>query len=166
MQWAIAAGARVIATASNAEDRALCLQLGAHAVCNHRDADWGRQVQASNAGDKVDRVIDVEFGANLPQVLGCIRTGGTIATYASTQVREPQLPFLQMMFLDLTIRMVIVYAMPEAAKLHAIADITSALASSSLQHRIAHTLEFAAMAHAHELVEQGGCGGCVVVRLE
>jgi NADPH:quinone reductase-like Zn-dependent oxidoreductase len=165
MQWARAAGARVIATASNEEDRAQCLQLGAHAVCNHRDADWGRQVQASNAGEKVDRVIDVEFGANLPQVLECIRTGGTIATYSSTQVREPQIPFLQMMFMDLTIRMVIVYAMPEPAKQRAIVDITTALEAGSLRHRVPHVLAFADMVRAHELIEQGGCGGCVVVAL-
>jgi NADPH2:quinone reductase len=163
IQWARAAGARVIATASNAKDRVLCLQLGAHAVCNHREANWGWEVQASNAGEKVDRVIDVEFGANLPQVLECIGTGGTIATYASTQVREPQLPFLQMMFMDLTIRMVIVYAMPEAAKQHAITDINAALEAGSLQHRIAHSLAFTEMARAHELIEAGGFGGCVVV---
>ena len=48
-------------------------------------------------------MVDVEFGANLPELLNCVRIGATIATYSSTQVREPQLPFLQMMFMDLTI---------------------------------------------------------------
>ena len=166
IQWARAAGARVIASASNPQDRALCLELGVEGVCNHREADWGEQVLECNQGQKVDRVIDVEFGANLPQVLACIRTGGTIATYSSTQEREPRLPFLQMMFMDLTVRMVIVYAMPEAAKQHAMAGIDAALASGGLQHRIAHRLPLADVARAHELVEQGGFGGCVVLMLE
>jgi len=163
IQWARAAGATVIATASNPRDRQLCLDLGAVAVCNHRETDWGQQVLAANGGEKVDRVVDVEFGANLPQLLECIRTGATIATYSSTQVREPTLPFLQMMFMDLTIRMVIVYAMPEQAKDQAVSDINAALEAGSLQHRVAHVLPLEQVARAHELIEEGGFGGCVVL---
>ena len=96
----------------------------------------------------------------------CAAIGCTIATYSSTQVREPQLPFLQMMFMDLTIRMVIVYAMPEAAKAHAVADITAALESDSLRHRIAHVVPLQEQARAHELIEQGGFGGCVVISID
>lgn len=117
-------------------------------------------------GQKVDRVIDVEFGANLPEVLKLIGTGGTIATYSSTQVKEPKLPFLQMMYLNLSLQLVIVYAMPEEAKQTAIADIHAKLSSDELQHRIAHVLDFEDMARSHELIEQGGFGGCVVVRID
>jgi NADPH:quinone reductase-like Zn-dependent oxidoreductase len=113
----------------------------------------------------MNRVVDVEFGANLPQLLKCLGTGATIATYSSTQVREPQLPFLQMMFMDLTLRMVIVYAMPEEAKVQAVADICQLLEAGSLQHRVAHSLPFEDMVKSHELIEQGGFGGCVVVSL-
>jgi len=111
-------------------------------------------------------VIDVEFGANLPEVLKLIRPGGTIATYSSTQVSEPKLPFFQMMYLDLTIHFVIVYAMPEAAKQLAIADISDKLATDKLKHRIAHTVPLSEIAHAHELIEQGGFRGCVVLTLD
>ena len=166
IQWAKQAGATVIATASNEEDKALCLGLGADAVVNHREQEWGQQVLAATDGEKVQRVIDVEFGANLPQVMECAAIGCTIATYSSTQVREPQLPFLQMMFMDLTIRMVIVYAMPESAKAQAIADISSALAAGSLQHRVAHVVPLKEQASAHQLIEQGGFGGCVVISID
>jgi len=108
-------------------------------------------------------VIDVEFGANLPEVLNCIRTSGVIATYSSTQVKEPQLPFFRMMYLDLTVHFVIVYSMPEPAKKHAIADITQAFRDGMLQHRIAGRVPLAEIARANELVEQGGSNGCVVV---
>ncbi len=60
--------------------------------------------------------------------------------------------------------MVIVYAIPEAAKQAAIADINEKLANEELQHRIAHALEFDQMVRSHELIEQGGFGGSVVVR--
>ena len=165
IQWAKWAGATVIATASNAADEATCRALGADHVVNHRQDNWGEAVLACTAGERVERVVEVEFGANLQQVLTCVATGATIATYSSTVVKEPQLPFIQMMFMDLTLRMVLVYAMPETAKRQAIADTCQLLEAGSLQHRIAHRLPFEQMARSHELIEQGGFGGCVVVAM-
>lgn len=166
IQWASQAGAWVIATASNPNDASRCRAMGAREVVNHREAGWGEQVQELMAGELVDRVIDVEFGANLPEVLKCIRIGGTIATYSSTVVPEPCLPFKDMMFMDLTIRMVIVYAMPEEAKAAAVADTQEALRKGTLDHRIAHRLPLEQVARSHELIEEGGFGGCVVLTLD
>ena len=164
IQWASQAGAQVIATASNDTDAKSCRLAGAAMIVNHRDDDWVAQAIAANEGNKVDRVIDVEFGANLPAVLDMIRTSGTIVTYSSTVVAEPKLPFYRMMFMDLVIRLVIVYAMPEEAKQAAMDDIEKALSADSLQHRIAHVLTLDEIAQAQELIEQGGFRGCVVVK--
>jgi len=165
IQWAHRAGARVIATASNEQDAAACREAGAEAVINHRESGWGRAMLDLTGGQKVDRVIEVEFGANLPELLHCVRIGATIATYSSTVVPEPALPFRTMMFMDLTVRMVIVYAMPEEAKAQAVADTQAALTEGSLQHRIAETLPFDQMAKAHEIIEEGSVRGCVVVTI-
>jgi NADPH:quinone reductase-like Zn-dependent oxidoreductase len=166
IQWAKLAGAKVIATASNPTDEASCMAAGADLVVNHREANWGDKVQEVNDGEKVDRVIDVEFGFNLPEVLKCIRTGGVIATYGNTQIKEPKLPFMQMLFMDLTIKMTIVYAMPETAKQQAIKDIYSALSADQLKHRVTHVLPFKQMAKSHELIEQSNLRGCVIVDIE
>ena len=165
IQWAHRAGARVIATASNEQDAAVCREAGAEAVVNHREPEWGQAVLDLTGGQKIDRVIEVEFGANLPELLQCVRTGATIATYSSTVVPEPALPFRTMMFMDLTVRMVIVYAMPEEAKAKAVADTQAALTEDGLQHRIAETLPFDQMAKAHEIIEEGSVRGCVVVTI-
>lgn len=166
IQWASQSGASVIATASNPDDVALCKSLGAEHVVNHRDAEWSEQVLEATSGKRVDRVVDVEFGGNLSQVLKLINTSGVIATYSSTQVREPQLPFMQMMYLDLTIRMVIVYAMPESAKQEAIVAITDSLRLDQLKHRVTHELGLNQIGKAHELIEQGGFGGAVIVHMD
>jgi NADPH:quinone reductase-like Zn-dependent oxidoreductase len=71
-----------------------------------------------------------------------------------------------MMFLDLTLRMVIVYAMPEEAKEQAIADTCELMRAGKLQHRIAHNLPFSEMVQAQELIEQGGFRGCVIVSID
>ncbi|MCH8336589.1 MAG: NADPH:quinone reductase [Proteobacteria bacterium] len=166
VQWASQAGATVIATASNDEDRETCLSAGAHHVVNHRSDDVVAEIMAVTNGELVDRIVDVEFGGNLPTSIEVLRIGGTIAAYASTNVPEPTLPFFQMMYKDITIRCVIVYAMPEAAKAHAIADIKNALSTSALQHRIAHTLPLGQIAQSSELVEQGTIRGAVVLTID
>ncbi len=163
IQWAKSAGARVVATASNPGDEQACREVGADAIVNHRETGWGERVKAANRGQPVDRVVDVEFGANLPEVLQCIRVGGTIATYSSMQEREPKLPFYRMMFMDLTVRMVLVYVMPESAKQSAIADIGKLLSKGGFQHRIAQRLPLDRLAEASEIVERSELRGCVVV---
>lgn len=166
IQWARQGGARVYATASCEADATACIEAGAEEVVSHREPDWCQEVLTANGGRKLDRIVDVEFGANLGQTLELIRTGGTIATYSSTQAPQPQIPFLRMMYLDLTIRLVIVYAMPEAAKYEAIADLDRYLRDGRLIHRVAHVIPLDEIARSHELVEQGGFRGCVVVRTE
>ncbi len=166
VQWASQAGATVIATASNDDDKAVCEAAGAAHVVNHRGDDVVSAVLEATGGELVDRIVDVEFGANLATSIEILRIGGTIATYSSTQVSEPKLPFFQMMYKDITIRCVIVYAMPEAAKEHAIADIENALSADKLQHRIAHTLPLADIAKSNELVEQGSIRGAVVLTID
>jgi len=166
VQWASQAGATVIATASNDEDRDTCLAAGAKHVVNHRSDDVVAEVMSATAGQSVDRIVDVEFGANLPTSVEVLRIGGTIATYSSTQVTEPKLPFFQMMYKDITVRCVIVYAMPEAAKEQAIVDIEKALSANTLRHRIARTLPLDDIAESNELVEQGTIRGAVVLTID
>lgn len=166
VQWASQAGANVIASASNAADADACLSAGAAHVVNHRDEDMCASIFEVTGGVPVDRVIDVEFGANLPASLEVLRIGGTIATYSSTQVPEPQLPFFQMMYKDVTVQFVIVYAMPEAAKQHAIADIETALKDGRLQHRVAHELSLDDIVKGNELIEEGSIRGSVVLNID
>lgn len=163
IQFARDNGATVIATASSGQPRDDCMEAGALHVVDHHAPDWQRAVLAATNGRKIDRVVDVEFGANLPKVLDLIRIGGVIATYSSTVVAEPALPFRRMMFMDLTLRLVIVYAMPEAAKAHAVADITAALKTGRLRHRIARRFDLDNFAKSNLAVENGGLNGCVVV---
>lgn len=166
IQWASQAAATVIATASNDADKAVCENAGAHFVVNHRDDDVVGAIMDVTSGALIDRVIDVEFGANLPTSIAILKVGGVIATYSSTQITEPTLPFLQMMYKDLTIRLIIVYAMPESAKQHAIQDIAVALAADSLHHRIAEVLPLDEIGRANEVIEQGNTRGAVLLAVE
>ena len=166
IQWAKMGGATVIATASSETSEQQCIEAGADFVVDHTNPDMVDNVLAFTQGIKVDRVIDVEFGANLERVLKLIRVGGVIASYSSMSVPQPKLPFKEMMFLDLTIRLVIVYAIPEEAKQDAISDITQALEANNLLHRIAASYPLRDIADANRKIEKGGFYGCVVVDIE
>ncbi len=166
IQWAKQAGAIVIATASSEESRQQCIDAGADCVVDHSDPQMVTQVLDYSDGVRIDRVIDVEFGANLNSSLALLKVGGTLASYSSTVVPEPLLPFRQMMFMDLTIRMIIVYAMPEEAKRAAIADISQALQKNNLQHRIAAQYPLQDIALANQKIENAGFYGCVILDIE
>lgn len=166
IQWAAQAGATVIATASNTADVEACKEAGAKHVVNHRGDDVTADILSATGNALVDRVVDVEFGANLPVSVDVLKTGGVIATYSSTQVTEPKLPFFTMMYKDLTVRTIIVYAMPEDAKSQAIQDIDAALTAGTLQHRIAETLPLDEIARGNEIIEQGSIRGAVVLTID
>ena len=166
IQWASQAGATVIATASNDADAKTCRAAGAAHVVNHRDEQVAAAILDATGGQLIDRVVDLEFGANLQTSVAVIRVGGIIATYGSVQEAEPVLPFFTMMYKDLTVRFVIVYAMPEEAKMHAIADIDRALRRGRLDHRIAHALPLEQIAQANQIIEAGTCRGAVILTLD
>ena len=165
VQWASQAGATVIATASNDTDASACINAGASKVVDHRDDNYAAAILDATGGEPVDRIIEVEFGINLQTSIEVIRTGGVIATYSSMQDPQPKLPFFRMMYKDLTLRFVIVYAMPESAKQFAIADIERALDADLLQHRIAQEFPLEEIAQSNELVEQSGVRGTVILRI-
>ena len=71
-----------------------------------------------------------------------------------------------MMYMDLTVRLVIVYAMPDQAKMDAIFDITDALKKNRLSHRIMKSFNLNDIASSHELIESGTTNGCVLINID
>lgn len=80
LQFAKAAGARVIATSSSDAKLERLRRLGADAVINYKaEPEWGRKVRALTDGRGVDHVIEVGGGATLMQSITACRTGGHVA---------------------------------------------------------------------------------------
>lgn len=74
LQFARAAGARVIATSGSPEKADRLLALGAHVVVDRMDPEWGHAVRRHCEGG-VDHVIEVA-GGDLSQSLQALRVGG------------------------------------------------------------------------------------------
>lgn len=163
VQLARWAGASVIATASSADKAEHARKAGAHAVINYRTEDIGARLREITGGEGVDRVVDVEFGANLPAYVKALRPDAVVATYASMKVPEPRLPFYELMRLNFTLRMVFVYTLPPAAKARALADIARWIASGRPKFAIAARFPLREIVAAHELVESGDKVGHVIL---
>ena len=139
---------------------------GADLITGHPGKESTQAIIEFTKGAGVDRIVEGEFGGNLNNILDVLKTNGIIATYASIAQPTPEIPFYQMMYKDITIRLVIVYAMPQEAKNNAAKDISDSLKKGILKHRIAHTLPLSEIAKGHELIEQGGFVGCVVLNCD
>ncbi|MFK7934645.1 MAG: NAD(P)-dependent alcohol dehydrogenase [Saprospiraceae bacterium] len=78
LQFAKAAGARVIATTSSEEKAARLKSMGAEAVINYKtDARWGKTIFKLTDGG-VDHVLDVGGGSTMKQSLEAVRIGGSV----------------------------------------------------------------------------------------
>jgi len=166
IQWAKHLGATVIATAGSENSRKECIGAGADLIIGHPGENTTTEIKDFTNGNGVDRIVEGEFGGNLNSVLDVLKTSGTIATYASMANPTPEIPFYRMMFKDITVRLVMVYAMPENARNNAAKDISDYLKKGILKHRIAHTLPLSEIAKGHQLIETGGFVGCVVLNCE
>jgi NADPH2:quinone reductase len=164
IQLARWAGARqVIATVSGDAKARHAEAAGATAIVNYRQEDVVERVRELTGGRGVDRIVEVEFGGNLQASQELIVDNGVIAAYASGAEMEPRLPFYPLMFKAVTLRLVLVYLLPEAARRQAIDDLTRALREDALQHTIAARYPLDRVAEAHAAVEAGDKIGTVVV---
>ena len=79
LQFAKAAGARVIVTSSSDEKLARLRAMGADIAINYRDEPhWDRTVLRETGGKRVDRVVELGGAATLPRSLAVVRPGGEV----------------------------------------------------------------------------------------
>jgi NADPH:quinone reductase-like Zn-dependent oxidoreductase len=155
----------VITTVSSPAKAALARESGADATIDRRSEDVVERVLELTEGQGVDRIVEVDFGANLEQDVALIRPNGVIASYSSTTRPEPVLPYYPLAYKGVTLRLVQGHILPGPARVQALADIGAGLQDRGLRHRIAATFALEETAAAHELLESGTVSGNVVVTI-
>lgn len=163
IQLAKWAGARVIATVSNDAKAAHARAAGADFVINYRGEDVAARIKAEAAG--VDRIVEVDFGKNLPVSAQVLNPDGVIACYASTSIPRPQYPYPEMLWRNPVVRQVFVYTMSDAAKAQAHADIARWLQSTQPLFAIAARFSLDEIVAAHDAVESGSKIGHVLLAM-
>ena len=100
IQLARRRGARVVATASTAEKRALCLTLGAEQAWDYDEARAGLKAWHREG---VDVVVEHPGAATWPLSMRAVRWGGTVVTCGATSGHEVSLDLRAVFFKQLSI---------------------------------------------------------------
>ncbi|KAK1597104.1 zinc-binding dehydrogenase [Colletotrichum navitas] len=95
IQFAKAAGARVISTTSSVEKAKILEELGVDHIINYRDTvDWGLEAKRLTGGSGVDLVVEIAGETTLSQSLASVKLDGTIVTtgYAGGEAKGQKVP--------------------------------------------------------------------------
>jgi NADPH2:quinone reductase len=166
IQFAKLAGARVIATVSGAAKAAHARAAGADDTVDYTQQDVVARVLQLTQAQGVDRIIEVDLGANLAIDVPLIKVNGNIASYSSSAVPEPVFPYYPLAYKGVNLRLVQGFNLPREARDAALADITRWCEQGMLQHAIGAVFPLEQIAQAHESVEQRRVIGNVVLRID
>lgn len=163
--FASLAGARVIATVGSAEGADLARAAGASLVIDRYNEDVVARVLAETGGAGVPRIVEVDFGANIAADVALIAPNGTIASYSSTAVPEPVLPYYPLAYKGVTVHFVQAYILPPAARAAGLEAITKLMQEGRLTHPPIKAFPLAETAAAHTFAETGAGYAKTVVTL-
>jgi NADPH2:quinone reductase len=163
VQFAKWGGARVIATVSSEAKAEQARLAGADLVINYKTEDVVAKAMAFTGGRGVDRVVDVDFGGNIATTLKLMAMNAIIAVYATNGNRTPMIPMRDLMEKCITVRTLVLFALPPPLLEAAQADITKWLAAGKRLHNIAAQFPLGETAQAHQAVEKGDKLGTVIV---
>ena len=160
VQMARIGGARVLATVSNSKAAEHARTAGADAVIDRHHEGVATRVLALTGGRGVDRIVEVDFAANLDTDIRCLRDNGTIASYSCSSDANPSLPYYRFAAKGLNLRFIQGFSLPEPARNEAIAFIDQH--APSLDITVGAAFELDDIALAHQRVETGGIGNTVL----
>ncbi|KAK1948672.1 zinc-binding dehydrogenase [Colletotrichum sublineola] len=95
IQFAKAAGARVISTTSSAAKAKILEELAVDHIINYRETvDWGLEAKRLTGGAGVDLVVEIAGATTLSQSLASVKLDGTIVTtgYAGGEAKGQGVP--------------------------------------------------------------------------
>ena len=165
IQFAALLGAtRVIATVSSPEKAELAKAAGATDIVFYKTENLVERVAAITSGAGVDRIIEMDIGANGAADAEMLKLGGACVTYGSGSTPF-QLNFFPLIAKNLQFKFFIVYNLTAEDRARATSTLTDLLTKGKLIHNIAARMPLADIAKAHELVESGKAIGNVVVGL-
>jgi NADPH:quinone reductase len=166
VQWSKWGGATVIATVSRPEQAEIAKVAGADDIINYKHEDVVARIRELTGKEcGVDRLVDVNFAANVAIADATLNTNGVVVLYAGNPGELLNIPIVPWEFRNITIRMIRVYTVPQAAKDAAIRDITTALEAGILHFQIAKTFSLQQVADAHEAQDSGQTIGKIIIEM-
>jgi NADPH:quinone reductase-like Zn-dependent oxidoreductase len=163
-QFCLWDGAEVIATVSSPSKAEHARSLGIRHVIDYRREDVAARILDITAGKGVERVIEVDFGANIAVCAAVLAPNGTIAAYSSSRDRNPVLDYYAFARKGARLHFVQGMILSRRAREDAARDILAALQQRRLRHPLPHAVPLDRVAEAHLWVERGeGIGKSLVL---
>lgn len=156
--------AKVITTVSTPEKAELAKAAGADDVIFYKSENLVERVAEITKGTGLDRIIEMDIGANGAANVEMLKLGGECVTYGSGSTPF-ELPFFPLIAKNLQLKFFIVYNLSLDDRNRAIATLNGLLSKDKLIHNIAARLPLNEIAKAHELVESGKAVGNVVLKI-
>jgi NADPH2:quinone reductase len=158
-------GAKVITSVSSQEKGAVAKQAGADEIIHYREQDVVTEILRMTNQEGVDRIIEVDFGANLAKTAQILRPGGVSVMYAISSQPELPLNIMSLMAKNITLRFTLVYSISDLERESVIQGIAQWLEQTQPIFNIAHQFELKDIIQAHELVESGKKIGHVLLTI-
>ena len=163
VQFAKAAGLRVLATGGSEDGRKMLAKIGADAIFDHSTADYADAIRGGTDGKGVDVVIEMLANVNLARDLTLLGRGGRVVVVGNRGSIEinPR----DLMLRDADVRGVMVSNTPPAELAECHAAIARSLAEGRLCPVIGQAFPLAEAAEAHRTVLASGHRGKIVLRM-
>ncbi len=162
-QFALHAGAHVLATAGHDGRASLVREAGIETILDRHAEDLAEQILAATDGRGVDRIVEVDFGANLPVTAKVLANGGVVASYSSSTDPTPTVPYYAFAARGASVRFVQGFRVPLALRPPGQALIAQMTAAGQLRIPIGLSLPLDQIAEAHQAVETGQSVGQTVL---
>jgi NADPH2:quinone reductase len=163
VQFAKAAGLRVLATGGSEDGRKMLAGLGADAVFDHGAFGYVEAIRTATDGKGADIILEMLANANLARDLALLADTGRIVVIGSRGSIEINPRDLMLRDADIRGVMLANTPAPELAECHA--AIARHLAAGTLNPVVGHTFTLSAAAEAHRTVMASGHAGKVVLRI-
>jgi NADPH2:quinone reductase len=161
VQFAKAAGLRVLATGGSVDGRKMLAGLGTDGIFDHTAADYAEAIRAATDGKGVDVIIEMLANVNLARDLALLGRGGRVVVVGNRGSIEinPR----DLMLRDADIRGVMLSNAPPAELAECHAAILRSLAEGWLNPIVGHVFPLGDAAEAHRAVLTAGHRGKVVL---
>lgn len=167
IQLARTAGARVFATAGDADKCAACVALGAERAINYKTEDFVQAVQATTDGYGADVILDMVGGAYVPRELSLLAADGRLLFIATLGGAKSEFNIREVMAKRLVITGSTLRARPAAFKGAIAAQLRERvwplMARGDVKPVVFRTFALEEVAAAHRELETGRHVGKLVL---
>jgi NADPH2:quinone reductase len=161
VQFARAAGIKIIGTAGSDEGLQLVKREGADHVINHRSADYQKQILDLTNGNGVNVILEALANVNLSHDLKMLAYGGRVVVVGSRG--NVEITPRDIMVREAAVFGIQLWKVPEAAMLEIHPAVQAGLENGTLRPVIAAELPLASAPEAHRRVMEAGARGKIVL---